>query len=114
MSAVLTGLVACNQTLNIMLTHQLCQGAVEDRERLALALENTAVVLSPLIPWSIACAVPLGAVSAPQGCVLTACYLYLRPLVLGGNGGGNAQAQAKAGCFPPGGIRPVKPLEKMA
>lgn len=41
-SAVLTSLVACNQTLNIMLTHQLCQGAVEDRERLALALENTA------------------------------------------------------------------------
>lgn len=49
-------------------------------ERLALCMENTAVVLSPLVPWSIACAVVLDATGAPAASVPFAWYLYLLPL----------------------------------
>jgi len=79
-TAVLTAMIACNQTLGIMLTHQLCGDTEKDPQRMALALENTSVVVNPLIPWSIASAVPLSSAGAPAICVLTAVYLWLLPL----------------------------------
>lgn len=80
LAALFTGMVSCNQTLSIMLTHQLCAPFVKNREQLALDLENTAVVISPLIPWSIACAVVLDTTGAPHGAVPLAVYLILLPL----------------------------------
>lgn len=78
--------VACNQTLAIMLTHQLCGELVPDRSRLALDLEDSAVVLAPLVPWSLAGAVPLASIAAPDRSILAACFLYLLPLIrLGGS-----------------------------
>ena len=79
-TSVLTGVIACNQTLTILLTEQLCRGEYADKEVLALDLEDSAVVTAPLIPWSIACAVPLAAAGAPSAAVLTAFYLILLPL----------------------------------
>lgn len=79
-TSVLTSMVACNQALAIMLTQQLCTDTEPDPEKLASDLENTVVVIAPLIPWSIAGAVPLASVGAPTGCLLAACYLYLLPL----------------------------------
>ena len=79
-TSIITVMVSCNQTLAIMLTHQLCMDTEPDPETMASHLENTAVVIAPLIPWSIAGAVPLATVGAPTGCILTACYLYLLPL----------------------------------
>lgn len=58
-TSVLASAIACNQTLSIMLTHQLCGGLEKSREKLAIYLENSAVVVAPLIPWSIAGGVPL-------------------------------------------------------
>ena len=80
LTSVLTGMIACNQTLSIMLTHQLCASPERAGSDLALDLEDTAVVTAPLVPWSIAGAVPLAAVGAPASAVLLACYLYLLPL----------------------------------
>lgn len=80
LTSVVSGLIACNQTLTIMLTQQLAGDTEPDRSALALALEDSAVVVAPLVPWSIACAVPLDAVGAPSGAVLLACFLYLLPL----------------------------------
>ncbi len=80
LTSVLASVIACNQTLAIMLTHQLSDRAEQDREKMALYLENTAVVVSPLVPWSIAGAVPLASVGAPNLCMLTAFYLYLIPI----------------------------------
>ena len=80
LTSVLTGMVSCNQTLTIMLTHQLCCDIEKDPESLASHLENTAVVIPPLIPWSIASTVTLTSVNAPLLCILTAFYLYLLPL----------------------------------
>lgn len=78
-TAIATGMVACNQTLTILLTHQLCEG-LESKERQAITLENTAVVVAPLIPWSIAGAVPLASVGAPTESILFAWFLYLLPI----------------------------------
>lgn len=79
-TSILTGLISCNQTLAIILTRQLCQDAEPDAGRMAIHLENTAVVVTPLIPWSIACSVVLAVISAPSAAVLLACYLYFIPL----------------------------------
>lgn len=80
LTSVITGMAACNQTLTIMLTYQLCKETVPDQEQMAIILENTAVAIAPLIPWSIACAVPLAAIAAPNRCIFAASYLYLLPV----------------------------------
>ncbi len=78
--SLVSGMIACNQTLAIMLGYQLCASSREDRSLLARDLENTAVVIAPLIPWSIAASVPLSSAAAPLRSLLFACYLYLIPL----------------------------------
>lgn len=80
LTAALTSMVACNQTLAIMLTQQLCGELEPDKETFALDLEDSVVVISPLVPWSIASAVPLATVGAPTAAVAAACYLYFLPL----------------------------------
>ncbi|MBR4869899.1 MAG: sodium:proton antiporter, partial [Oscillospiraceae bacterium] len=79
-TAIVTSLISYNQTLATMLTHQLCQSEVEEEERMAIFLENTVVVIAPLVPWSVAGAVPLASVGAPTAAIFAACYLYLLPL----------------------------------
>ncbi len=79
-TSILSSLISCNQTLAIMLAHQLCGDIEKDNEKMAYCLENTAVVMAPLVPWSIAATVPLSSIDAPSACILTACYLYLIPL----------------------------------
>ena len=79
-TSALAGMVACNQSLTILLVHQLCRELRDDPSDTAIDLEDTAVVVAPLVPWSIAGAVPLSAVGAPGISVLLACYLYLLPI----------------------------------
>lgn len=79
-TSIVTSCVACNQTLSIMLTDQLCRNIEQDEQRHAINLEDTAVVVAPLVPWSIAGAVPLASVGAPTASLLLACFLYLLPL----------------------------------
>ncbi len=71
---------ACNQTLGIMLTEQLCKHIEKDRKKLAIYLENSAVVIAPLVPWSIAGSVSLSSAGAPHGAMITAFFLMLLPL----------------------------------
>lgn len=78
--SLLTGAAACNQTLSIMLTRQLCRDEELTRETEALYLENSAVITAPLLPWSIASAVPLASIGAPAECIFFAFFLYLLPL----------------------------------
>lgn len=83
--SILSSLIACNQTLAIMLTYQLTNNLSEDadeetRRRYAVTLENTVVLIAPLVPWSIACATPLNSVGAPDSSILFAVYLYAVPL----------------------------------
>lgn len=75
-----TAIVTCSQTLSIILTYLLCKDLTTDNRELAIDLEDTAVVVSPLIPWSISCAIPLVTIGAPVMSITLACYLYLIPL----------------------------------
>ena len=78
--SVAAAIIACNQTLTIMLTHQVCGTVEPDAQQFAVDLGDTAVVLAPLVPWSIAGALPLASIGAPTVCLAAACYLYALPL----------------------------------
>ena len=78
--STLTAMISCNQTLATMLTHQLCTDLEKDKRKMAIALENTVIVIAPLIPWSIAGSVPLSVIGAPMSSIAAACYLYLIPV----------------------------------
>ena len=80
LTSIVTSAISCNQTLAIMLTSQLCGENNPEKSSFALDLENTVVVIAPMIPWSIAGAVPLAAIGAPNSSIGVAVYLYLLPL----------------------------------
>ena len=67
-------------TLSSILTYQLHKDSADNMQQLALDLENSTIVVAALIPWSIACAVPLATVGAGNASILFAFYLYLLPL----------------------------------
>ena len=80
LTSIAAGMVACNQTLTIILTYQLCRDIIPDRSELADTLGHSAMVIAPMIPWSIAAVVPISSIDAPYTCIAAACYLYLLPL----------------------------------
>ena len=79
-TSIAAGMIACSQTLTILLTNQLCSDLNPDKEQFAVDLEDSAVVIAPLVPWSIAGAVPLSAIGAPMSAILASFYLILLPL----------------------------------
>lgn len=78
--SVVSGAISCNQTLAIMLTEQLCSHIVPNKQRLAIYLENSVVLIAPMIPWSIASGVPLTSVGATPLSICCAFYLFLVPI----------------------------------
>ncbi len=85
LTAALTCAFACNQTLAVILTQQLQEKSYAAQGRspsaLALDLADTAIVIAPLMPWNIACAVPLAMLAAGPAAVPYAFFLWLTPLV---------------------------------
>lgn len=84
-TSIITVAFCCNQTLAVMLTHQLMEKLYEDKgysnSLLALDLENTVIMIAELIPWSIAIAVPIATLSAGIGSIPYAVFPFLVPLV---------------------------------
>ena len=78
-------MVGANQTIAVIMTEQIME-EVYDKKKIpriefAKDLENTAIVLAPVIPWNIACYVPctmLGIGSVKF--IPFAFYLWLLPL----------------------------------
>lgn len=79
-TGTLTGMICCNQTMSIVLTNEMCANIVPDKNKRALFIENSSVVVVGLIPWNLASLIPLGAMGAPTSAILFAAYLYLIPL----------------------------------
>ena len=79
LSSIISGAIACNQSLGIILTNELSEELVDKRER-AIILENTVVLLVGLIPWNIAMDVPLKTLDVGIMSGLFAIYLYFLPL----------------------------------
>jgi len=80
LTAAVSIIVTCSQTMPILLTKQLCEGLYEDRYALAADLEDTAVPFSAFIPWSIAASVPLSTLGISSKAILYAFFLYLLPI----------------------------------
>lgn len=80
LTAVMTCMISCNQTLAAILTDQMSVRMVPEKEKRASWLEDTVIVIAPLIPWSIAGAVPVSVLGTTDACLPFACYLYLIPM----------------------------------
>lgn len=76
--------IFCNQTVGIMMTAQLlrrpCENNNIENKTFALDISNSTVITAPLIPWCIACSVPLSIMGTGIKSLLCACYLYLIPI----------------------------------
>lgn len=79
LSSIISGAIACNQSLGTILTNELC-GELVEKQKMAIILENTIVLLAGLIPWNIAMEVPLKAIDVGIMAGVYAFYLYFLPL----------------------------------
>lgn len=75
-----TASLGCNQTLAIMLSSKILEPIYEDKKALALDLEDSVVVISGLIPWSIAATFPLATLGAPKMSLVLSVYIWIIPL----------------------------------
>ena len=78
--SVAASVISCNQTLAIMLAHQLSRDLSQSPEDHALDLEDSVVLVAGLVPWSIAGGVPLASMGAPVESMAFAVLLYAVPL----------------------------------
>ena len=83
-SGIVFGAVFCNQTIAILMCASMLEQSYEklglSSERFALDIGCTAVDLCGLIPWCLACMVPLNMMNAGLSALPFACLLYLLPL----------------------------------
>lgn len=77
---VLTTGLSCNQTLSIILTRQLCVHAQHNRREMAMYLENSVVLLSAVLPWSIAFSMCGLTLQQGPAMIPFALYLWMVPL----------------------------------
>ena len=88
--AVLCSAILCNQAVVVLATHQLSSTAYREAgasgEEHAMDIANTSVLIAGLVPWNIACAIPLsmlgvGVEALPYGALLyliPLCYLFTK------------------------------------
>ena len=79
-TSILCSMLFCNQSVVVLMTEQLLRRAYPSREELALDIENTGITLAGLVPWSIACSVPLSMMGAGYDALPYAFLLWLIPL----------------------------------
>ena len=78
--ALLTTGISCNQTLSIILTRQLCAKAQPNRREMAMYLANSVVVVSAVLPWSIAFSMCGSTLQQGAAIIPAAVYLWTVPL----------------------------------
>ncbi|MBQ4401403.1 MAG: sodium:proton antiporter [Synergistaceae bacterium] len=76
--------IFCNQTVGVIMTVNLFRKPYSDngisREDFVLDLSNSTVITAPLVPWCIACSVPLSMMGEGVKVIPYACYLYMIPI----------------------------------
>ena len=82
--SVVIGSIFCNQTVIVVMGEQLLAESYRRRgaSRLELAMDiaNSGVVLAGLIPWSIACSIPLSMLDVGMEAMAWFVLLYLIPI----------------------------------
>lgn len=87
-TVLLTSLAACavfcNQTIGVIMQDQLTASlygdSPEEREQKMIEMEDSVIVTAGLIPWCIACSVPLSMMGVGYGAALLGFYVWLLPL----------------------------------
>ena len=77
------GMIFCNQSVVIVMGGQLLRRCYDDPNEQAVDMENSGIVLSALIPWNIACSIPLVMLGVDEQAIFYAVLLYMIPLVHG-------------------------------
>lgn len=85
--AILTAAISCSQSTSILLTSQIMKKIYKKngftKELLALDIENSSVVLSSLIPWNIAIAVPALMLDISAVKIIPySLYLFILPVIV--------------------------------
>ncbi len=80
----LSGMVFCNQSAGAVVSAQLLRDTYRDlgdgQQELAIDIENSGIVLSPLIPWNISVSIPLHMLGVTAAAIPFAVLLYMIPL----------------------------------
>jgi NhaC family Na+:H+ antiporter len=83
--SIASSIIGCTQTLAVMLTHILTKETYDinnlSKEEIAIDLENSAIMLAPMIPWNIAALVPLTTMGVGPKALLFSFYLILLPFL---------------------------------
>ncbi|MGH4138520.1 Na+/H+ antiporter NhaC family protein [Clostridium sp.] len=83
-TSIFTAAVGCSQSVAVMLTHMLNKKAYEKNglanSCLAIDLENTAIMISALIPWNIALLAPIIILGTNATCIPFLFYIYMVPI----------------------------------
>lgn len=82
--SIVCAMTLCNQAIVVMVSHQLISavyaGDGAQHDELAMDIANSGVTIAGLVPWCIACSVPLGMMGVGVEALPYACLLYLIPL----------------------------------
>lgn len=82
--SIACGMVLCNQCVVVVMGDQLVADSYRkhgtSNGEKALDMKNSGIVLSALIPWNIACGIPLKMMGVGSGAVIYAVFLYILPL----------------------------------
>ncbi len=74
----------CNQTIASMMCNDILSKPYQEsgasKEELAMDIENSVIVLAAVVPWVIACSVPLSFMEVGYEVVPFSCYLFLIPI----------------------------------
>lgn len=81
--SLIASMIGCNQSVAVVMTNSLVQqNYPQDKPVLAAELENTSILIAPLVPWNIAAFVPITVLGTSfAGYLPYAFYLYLVPLL---------------------------------
>jgi NhaC family Na+:H+ antiporter len=83
-ASLLSVAVFCNQTVATILNAQILGGVYKTKgaspENLAIDIENSVITLAGIIPWSIACTVPLGILGVGPEAIPYCVLLYVIPI----------------------------------
>ena len=76
--------IFCNQTIASMMCADILKKPYEDlgasKRELAIDMENSVILLSAVVPWALACAVPLSFLQVGYEAIPLSFYLYLVPI----------------------------------
>ena len=79
--------IFCNQTIASMMCNDIMKKPYEEsgasKEELAMDIENSVILLAGIVPWAIACSLPLGFMQVGFQAVPLSFYLFLVPICYG-------------------------------